>query len=41
MFVFAATIGLVVLVALAGADVLVADIGSDELNKMGLQRDPK
>ncbi len=31
-------IALVVLIALAAADLLVSNISSDELNKMGVQR---
>jgi hypothetical protein len=38
MFVVAGIIGLLVLVALSGADVLVSDISSDELSNMGVQR---
>jgi hypothetical protein len=41
MFLLATAVGLVMLVALASTDVLIADIGSDELNHMGVQREPK
>jgi hypothetical protein len=41
MFMLATTVGLVVLLVLAGTDVLIADIGSDELNHMGVQREPR
>jgi hypothetical protein len=38
IFVIAAVPSLLVLLALAGAELLVSAVGPDELNRMGLQR---
>lgn len=38
MFIVIGVICLVVLLALSGADMLVSDISSDELNNMGVER---
>lgn len=38
MFIVGAFLGLLVLLALAGADVLVSGISSDELSSMGVEK---
>ncbi len=40
MFIVAGIICLLVLLALSGADMLVSNISSDELNNMGVERKP-
>lgn len=40
MFIVAAIISLLLLLALSGADLLVSDISSDELSNMGVERKP-
>ena len=38
MFIAAGAIGLLVLLALSGAEMLISDISSDELSNMGVER---
>ena len=38
MFIIGAVISLLVLLALAGADVFVSDISADELSNMGVEK---
>ena len=38
MFIIVGAIGLLLLLALSGADLLVSDISTDELNNMGVER---
>jgi hypothetical protein len=40
MFVIAIAVCLLVLLALAGADLLVANINTDELSNMGVEKKP-